>query len=322
MRADRLLSILMLLQARGQMTAQDLANELEVSVRTIYRDLDALSVAGVPVYAERGPGGGCALLDSYRTTLTGLTGDEVRALFMLSVPAPLAELGVDGELKAALLKLSAALPATRRSDEALARQRIHLDSVGWFESQEPVPHLHTCQQAVWEDRELQVTYQLPWEAQAEWRLQPYGLVAKASTWYLVCARKDHVRALRVSGMLAARLRDETFRRPADFDLASFWQAWCAEVERNRPRYPVAVRVAAEFVRWLPFYFGETIHREIEQAGPPDAQGRLRLTLIFESLEAARERILSFGQAVEVLAPPALRYSVLDYAQQTVALYTG
>ncbi len=134
MRADRLLSILMILQARGRVTAQQLAEELEVSVRTVYRDMDALSASGVPVYAERGPGGGCSLLDSYRTTLTGLTRDEVRALFMLSIPAPLAELGVDQELKAALLKLSAALPDSRRLDEAQVRQRIHLDSAGWSEA--------------------------------------------------------------------------------------------------------------------------------------------------------------------------------------------
>ena len=141
MRADRLLSILMLLQARGRMTAQELAEDLEVSVRTIYRDIDALSVAGIPIYTERGPGGGCALLDSYRTTLTGLTRHEVRALFMLSIPAPLAELGVGQDLRAALLKLSAALPVAHRQDEERVRQRIHLDAVDWFHAREPVPYL-------------------------------------------------------------------------------------------------------------------------------------------------------------------------------------
>ena len=204
MRADRLLSILMILQARGRVTAQQLAEELEVSVRTVYRDMDALSAAGVPVYAERGPGGGCSLLDSYRTTLTGLTRDEVRALFMLSIPAPLAELGVGQELKAALLKLSAALPASRRYDEAHVRQRIHLDSVGWSETVEPVPHLRTVQQAVWEDRKLQLTYRLPFEAQAEWLVEPYGLVAKAGTWYLVCTRNGSVRTLPVSSVTVSR----------------------------------------------------------------------------------------------------------------------
>lgn len=141
MRADRLLSLVMLLQTRGNMTAQALGEELEVSERTIYRDVEALSFAGIPVYAERGPGGGIALLDSYRTSLTGLNRDEVRALFMLSIPAPLDELGVTADLKAALLKLSAALPAVGRDEQIMARQRIHLDSVAWSQPEQPVP---TC----------------------------------------------------------------------------------------------------------------------------------------------------------------------------------
>ena len=148
MRADRLLSLLMLLQTRGQMTARELAEELEVSERTIYRDIDALSAAGVPVYAVRGPGGGCALMDGYRTDLTGLTRDEVRALFMLSVPAPLADLGLSRELRAALRKLSAALPVTRRADERRMRERVHLDSVWWYQQEEPVPYLRTIQEKV------------------------------------------------------------------------------------------------------------------------------------------------------------------------------
>jgi predicted DNA-binding transcriptional regulator YafY len=330
MRADRLLSILMLLQSRGQMTAGALAGELEVSERTIYRDLDALSAAGVPVYAERGPGGGCALLDSYRTTLTGLTQEEVRALFMLSVPAPLAELGVDQELKMALLKLSAALPATRRGDEARARQRIHLDSSGWFESREPVPHLQTLQRAVWEDRKLRLAYRLRFEARAEWLVAPYGLVAKANVWHLVCAREGHLRVYRVSQVVEAVIAEESFERPADFDLAAFWQAWCAEVEENRPNYPVVVRVAPDLVPWLPSYFGAPIREEIarcqrerapDAAGDsPDGEGWIRVTLPFESLHEARERLLGFGGAVEVLAPQALRQGMVDFARQVVARY--
>ena len=316
MRADRLLSILMLLQSRGRTTASQLAAELEVSVRTIYRDLDALSAAGVPVYAERGPGGGCALLEDYRTTLTGLTPDEVRALFMLSIPAPLAELGVSNELKAALHKLAASLPASRQDDEVRARQRIHLDSTGWSETAEPVPHLRMLHQAVWQDRELHITYRLPFDTQAEWRVGPYGLVAKASTWFLVCSRDENLRVLRVSRIMNARLGEERFVRPAGLDLVAFWEAYCAEVEESRLSYTATVRVAPQLVPWLPYYFG----REIDQAGPPDAEGWVALTLPFENLEKARERILGFGGAVEVLEPRALRASVADYAARTVALY--
>jgi predicted DNA-binding transcriptional regulator YafY len=319
MRADRLLSIMMLLQARGRVTAQELAAELEVSVRTIYRDLDALSMAGVPVYAERGPGGGCALLDSYRTTLTGLTQDEMRALFMLSIPAPLVELGVDRELKAALLKLSAALPATRRHAGERVRQRIHLDPDGWSETREPVPHLRTIQQAVWQDRRLSITYQLRFETRAEWTVEPYGLVAKANVWHLVGSRLGSIRVYRVSRVLAAALLDEPCERPADFDLTAFWQDWCAAVEENRPAYLVCARVSPEFVEWLPHYFGETIGEEIGRARA-DAEGWLTVTLPFDSLEGARDRILGWGRAVEVLAPLALRRSVVDHAAQIVDLY--
>lgn len=320
MRADRLLSILLLLQARGRMTAEELAEELEVSVRTIYRDIDSLSIAGVPVYTERGPGGGCALLDTYRTNLTGLTQDEVRALFMMSIPAPLTELGVSQELKAALLKLSAALPAIRRQDEQRVRQRIHLDSVEWFHAKEPVPYLQTIQEAVWQDRRLYLAYHLPFRTQVERLVDPYGLVAKASVWYLVCARDSHIRVHRVSHVLAAYPIDESFERPADFDLASYWKAWCAEVEKNRPRYPVTVRVAPSLISFLPKYFGHDIHAKINEAESMDADGWITFTLPFESLEDARDRILGFGRAMQVLEPQALRDSVLDYARQIVSAY--
>jgi predicted DNA-binding transcriptional regulator YafY len=321
MRADRLLSIMMLLQARSRMTAQDLAGELEVSVRTIYRDLDALSMAGVPVYAERGPGGGCALLDSYRTTLTGLTQDEMRALFMLSIPAPLAELGVDHELKAALLKLSAALPATRRGVGERVRQRIHLDSEGWFEAREPVPHLRTIQEALWQDQRLQIVYQLRFEVRAEWQVEPYGLVAKANVWHLVCAREGFLRVYRVSRVLDARLLDDACERPADFDLVAFWQEWCAAAEEHRSTYPVTVRVSPEFAPWLPHYVGQALGEGDALAGPLDTEGWVTVILQFESLEEARDRLLTCGRGVEVLAPVALRHSVLDHALQTVSLYS-
>jgi predicted DNA-binding transcriptional regulator YafY len=322
MRADRLLSLLMLLQARGRMTAQQLAQELEVSVRTVYRDIDALSAAGVPVYAERGPGGGCELIEDYRTNLTGLTEDEVRALFMLSIPAALEELGVSAELKAALRKLSAALPAARRRDEEMVRQRIHLDWAGWFQPEEPAPHLRTMQRAVWEDRRLHLAYHLQVGAHAERferLVDPYGLVAKAGVWHLVCARDDRVRVHRVSRVLDARITDARFERPPGFDLAAFWEDWCARYE-SRPSYPVTARVSPDLVPFLPLYFGDRIRDTVAQAGPPDAQGWIVLTLPFERLEAARERILGFGRAVEVLEPQALRQSVIDFATQIVAFY--
>ena len=318
----------MLLQVRGKMPAQALADELEVSVRTVYRDLDALSAAGVPVYAERGPGGGCALLDSYRTTLTGLTGEEVRALFMLTIPAALAQLGVGQELKAALLKLSAALPAERRRDEAWVRQRIHLDWTGW-QAEEPVPHLQTIQQAVWADRRLWLIYRRqagPAVQRFERLADPYGLVAKAGVWHLAClpvlARASgRLRVYRVSDLLEVRLTGERFERPADFDLAAFWAGWCAEAEAWRWLFQATVRVSPALAAELPRHFGDRVRDQIA-AAPPDAEGWITVALPFDTFESARSRLLGFGRAVEVLAPPELRLSLADHAAQIAALYGG
>jgi predicted DNA-binding transcriptional regulator YafY len=319
-RADRLLSLLMLLQARGRLTARQLAGELEVSERTIYRDLDALSAAGVPVYAERGPGGGCALLDNYRTTLTGLTEEEVHALFMLSIPGPLADLGVSQELKAALLKLSAALPAAYRQDAERVRQRIHLDATGWFQPEEPVPHLGTIQEGVWGDCKLQLAYRRGDGTQVERVVEPYGLVAKAGVWYLVRAHDGRIGVYRVSRVQAARLTEERFERPEGFDLATFWAESCAEFEASRPVYPVTLRIAPELVPCLPQVFGEGVHALVEGAGPPDAKGWITLSLTFEHLPAARTRVLGMGTEVEVLEPRELRDSVIDFATRIAAFY--
>jgi len=321
MRADRLLSLLMLLQSRGQMTAQELANELEVSERTIYRDIDALSAAGIPVYGEAGPEGGYALLNSYRTNLTGLTEGEVRALFMLSIPAPLVELGVSQELRAALLKLSAALPDSQRQDEAKVRQRFHLDSMWWHQGEAHLPHLATIQQALWQDRQLHIVYRTAVSIQLERLVAPYGLVAKAGVWYLVCARGERIHVHRVAHLLDVQVAEDAFTYPAEFDLARYWQSWCAEYESLQAHFIATVRVAPSFVPELTRRFGQQIHEKTAQAGPPGGDGWAQLELSFASFEDARDRILSFGRGVEVLAPQALHRSVLDYAEQIVDLYT-
>lgn len=316
MRADRLLSLLMLLQTRGTQTAQALAAELEVTERTIYRDVTALSAAGIPVYTERGPGGGIALVEDYRTNLTGLNADEVRALFMLSIPAPLDQLGVGDELRMALLKLSAALPNSRRTDESTARQRIHLDAAWWFQSEEPTPHLKTIQSALWSDRTLDITYRSDFSADVEMVIAPYGLVAKANVWYLVGAREDHVRVLRVSRVQEASIRAEGFAYPPAFDLSSFWKSWCEEFESSRPQYQVTLRASPTLAEMLtgqrsPF---------LNTPPPRETDGWQTITLTFESFEAARTRILGYGGAVEVLEPLALRRSVYDFAAQILSRY--
>ena len=286
MRADRLLSILMLLQSRGQMSARELAAELEVSERTIYRDIDALSASGVPVYAETGRDGGYGLLDSYRTSLTGLTDGEVSALFMLSVPGPLSQLGVSQELRTALRKLGAALPAARRHEEAWVRQRFHLDSTWWRQRETPVPFLQTVHSAVWADHKLRIVFSQPVGVTIEQVVDACALVAKAGAWYLVCAQGGRMRVHSIADLLNVEDSGETFERDARFSLATFWEDWCARREQDQSRYTVTVRVSGDFVSYLPWYFGSNIHTRIAAADPPDDEGRITLVLSFPSLEAA------------------------------------
>jgi predicted DNA-binding transcriptional regulator YafY len=304
------------------LTATELAAELGVSVRTIYRDLDALSSAGVPVYAERGPGGGCSLLEPYRTTLTGLTADEARVLFMLSVPEPLVELGVSGELKAALRKLLASLPASSRADEARTRRRIHLDPSGWSDGAGPDPRLQALHRAVWQDRAVRLTHRLAFDAKSTWTLEPLGLVAKAGAWYVVGRREGVMRVVPVDRITDVVVTEEFFTRSDDFDLTLFWEAWCAQVEVNRPRYTVTVLATAEHVPWLMARLAGTAAQAVNAVIESHNGDKVVLQLDFESMDEALRRILGIGGAVEVLTPRAMRACVADYAAQIVARYVS
>ena len=320
MRADRLLSLLMLLQTRGQMSARDLADELEVSERTIYRDITALSASGIPVYASRGPGGGVRLIEEYRTTLTGLTPDETRALFMMNIPAPLTQLGMDEKFKGALLKLSASLPDTRRVEEERTRQRILLDSSWWFQSEQDVPCLQTIQQALWQDRCLHI--KVRWEffnTEFEQEAEPYGLVAKANIWYLVHGRGGTPHVTRVSQIVEAEITSGNFTRPPEFQLEAFWKNWCREYE-SQPPFCARVRVAPEAIPMLAEYVGDRARGQLPRSHIPDDDGWVTLDLPFESFVAARSRLLGLGRAVEVLEPETLRKSLIDFAEQIVRFY--
>ena len=320
MRADRLLSLLMLLQTRGRMTAEELARELEVSERTIYRDLTALSASGVPVFAERGPGGGLTLIEEYRTSLTGLTTEEVRALFMIDVPAPLAQLGVSQEFKQALLKLSASLPDARRRDEACSRQRIHLDSTWWFQEGDTRPCLGVIQQALWQDRRLRLRIRQEFfNTEYEQEMDPYGLVAKANVWHLIYGRSGSIHVIRIEEVLEAEILDDAFIYPHDFDLAEFWKKWCKEYE-SHPRFVARVRLSPEALPGLKYYLEEYSRRWLDIASLPNDNGWVTLDLPFESIISARTRLLGLGRAVEVLEPQALRKSLIDFAEQIVDFY--
>jgi predicted DNA-binding transcriptional regulator YafY len=200
------------------------------------------------------------------------------------------------------------------------RERIHVDVVPWFQPEESVPHLGTIHQAVCQDRRLQLTYQLPFEASATWLVDPYGLVTKAGVWYLVCTREGKIRVYRVAKILDARITDEPFDRPEDFDIAACWHTWCDETEKSRPQYPVKVRAASELLPHLRRYFGNSVTESLNQKESQD-EDWVTLTLPFETFFAARNRILGYGRAVEVLEPEALRLSVVDIASQITALYS-
>jgi len=320
MRADRLISLLMILQSRGRQTAQRLAEELEVSERTIYRDVIALNMAGVPVYSERGPGGGINLVESYRTNLTGLNPAEVRALFMLTIPAPLTELGIGKELRGALLKLSAALPATLQQAEGNVRQRILIDSEWWHPIEEPIPHLQSIHQAVWEDKRLLVCIRYEYDVRLERVIDPYGLVSKGGVWYLVWQHEGYYGVHRLSSIHDVHMMDETFERQVDFDLAAYWKEWCQSFVDNLPDYPVRVKISPDLFPHLPRLFGTKIQDLVEEALNPDDDEWITLTLHFETFYQARDRILALGGAIEVLEPHALRCSVVDFATQTQSLY--
>lgn len=326
MRADRLLSLMALLQTRGTTTAQALADALEVSERTIYRDVDALCAAGVPVYTDRGPGGGIGLLEEYRTNLTGLSPEEARALFMLSIPAPLLQLGVGKDLKAALLKLSAALPETRRQEQQSARQRIHLDARWWGQNAQTGPHLGAVQQALWQDHRLRLLTRTVFGAEIDQEVAPLGLVAKAGEWYLVALRGGKpsygmgTQVYRVRELLHAESLPETFSRPEDFDLPDFWEQYCRQEEAARGLYWVTARISPGLAGELRWRLGDQAAAVLADAGAPDARGWRVVRIPFDSLEQARERILGYGGAAEVLEPLPLRRSLIDYAEQVAQVY--
>jgi predicted DNA-binding transcriptional regulator YafY len=218
-----------------------------------------------------------------------------------------------------MLKLSTALPSTSRENETRTRQRIHLDASWWFEPEESVPHLHTIQQALFQERKLHLTWQ-GFRTSVEQTLAPYGLVAKSNTWYLVAGQQDHIRVLRVSKIIEAQMIYESFEYPKEFNLPSFWKCWCEDFKKNRFIFAATIRVSSELIGQLPHLFGGYKNNILAQAGTPDEQGRVILTLPFESFESARSRILGLGRAVEVLEPLSLRMSVIDFARQVGDLY--
>ena len=321
MRADRLLALLALLDARGRLTTNRLARELEVSRRTVLRDLYALRVAGFPVSTEPGPGGGCWLEDDFRNRLLHLSQGELAALFSLSVPAPLVELGVAGDLRGALGKLASALPLVRSDMEARMRQRIHLDSIPWSAPAEAVPHLSALHRAVLDDRWVKATFLRAGGNRSERRIAPYGLVAKATTWYVVwCGDDDRLRVDRVSRVDDAMILRDTFVRPTGFSLADFWSAWCRKQEAGEPWLCVTARVSGAALRELERSAALCPEPAPGASRPHDPLRPHGIRMRFATVLEARSHLLAFGGSVEVLEPLALRLSLADFAGQALAVY--
>ncbi|MEV6040830.1 YafY family protein [Nonomuraea sp. NPDC052116] len=322
MRASRLVSILLLLQTRGRMTAQDLAERLEVSVRTIYRDVESLHSAGIPLYGDAGPKGGYQLLDGYRTRLTGLTTDEAESLFLAGLPGPAAELGLGAVVTAAQLKLMAALPVELRDRAGRIQERFHLDAPTWYRDQDPVTYLPAVADAVWNERRIQVRYRR-WKApqEVERRLDPYGLVVKAGRWYLVARAGEDVRTYRVSQILDLHPLPEGFTRPDGFDLAAYWQGYLAEFEARLRRGEAVLRLSPRGVERVPDLMTPgVVAAARESAQPPDEEGWTRVTVPIESIEHALAEFLRLGTDAEVLAPAELRDRMATTAAELAARY--
>lgn len=330
-KASRLLTIVLLLQARGRCTARQLADALEVSVRTVYRDMDALAAAGVPVFAEAGHDGGYRLVDGYRTRLTGLTADEAGSLPLTGLPGAAGELGFGASVAAAQLKLLAALPEPLRDRAERTAARFHLDAPAWYRAAEPTPHLAAVAGAVWEQHPVRLRY-LRWAEPHEVTrtVRPYGLVLKAGHWYLVATTgtddadgtgSPEFRTYRVARILDAEVATDRFDRVDRFDLAGYWAAHQRDFDLRRLRERAELRMGPAALAALP---GSLEPAAAELAGQtvdgPDAEGRLRVLIPIESVEFALPQLLALGPGVEVVGPPALRARMIESLAAMAAAY--
>jgi len=316
MRASRLVSLLLLLQTRGQLTAAELSGHLGVSERTIQRDAEALAEAGVPIEALRGPAGGYRLAGGYRTRLTGLTTEEAEALFV----GPAAELGLGQVFADARLKVLAALPPELQERAERSARLFHLDTRGWFRGEDKTPHLPTLASAVWRRRRVAARYREGPKVVSR-TLDPLGLVLKAGAWYLVAHRSAGMRVYRVSRFVSVRVRDDGFERPPDFELAMFWEEWSTRFERGLPKFDVHLRVPRAALRYLRPLVHPDARASLDGVRRDPPREPIELTVPFENLDYAYRELLTFGSDVEVLEPAELRERMLHAAEEVVALYS-
>jgi predicted DNA-binding transcriptional regulator YafY len=311
-RADRLISTLLLLQVHGRLTARELAERLEISERTVLRDMDALTAAGVPIVADRGPGGGWRLIDGYQTKLTGLTAAEIQTLFFGHPPQLLAGLGLGAASEAARLKLQAALPAAGQQQAERARRSVLIDPRSW---REPLASLPLLLDALWRGRCVRFVYEREPGKASERVVDPLGLVARGSAWYLVALREGQLRTYRVSRIRDATVGERDVITPEGFDLAKYWESSTLEFRERLPRYYGTFRVASSAMRWVR-YRGWRLEEEHQDGA------RVRVRLRFDAEEEGLQFALSLGAAVEVVEPPELRTKVLEAAHKIIELYAS
>lgn len=323
MRASRLLSLLMLLQSRGRLSAQALAEALEVSVRTVHRDVDELSAAGVPIWADRGRLGGFQLQPGWRTRVDGLTAPEAQAMFLGGLPGPAAELGLGEAMASAQLKLLAALPEGWRDDARRVSARFHLDPIDWYRGPSATDHLPAIAQAVWGERRVALRYE-SWKGEVARRVDPLGLVLKAGVWYLaaqVVDQRSGVRTYRLSNILALELSDETFERPSGFDLAAWWKESTRRFEKALAVDTAQLRVTTAGLKALRELGAAVAQAAEASAGEADDAGWRRVTIPIESIPHAAAQVLRLGAEAEVLRPGALRRALVERVRAVAALYT-
>ncbi|WP_257450142.1 helix-turn-helix transcriptional regulator [Archangium lipolyticum] len=312
-----MLALLLTLQRRGRATATELATELEVSVRTLYRDVAALMAAGVPVWTEPGPNGGIRLVEGWRTRLDGLTADEATALFLSGAPQALTDLGLATVAVSARAKVDATLPVELRGRASRIRERFLLDAPGWFSRPEPLDALPATAEAVWTGHRLDIRYG---DGAASRRVDPLGLILKSGTWYLIARHRGAPKTYRLSRIHRAEVRPETFVRPEDFDLAAWWARSSAEFDRSLLTWPCRVRLSPRAYKRLPHLVPhDAVRRMLDDAGPPDADGWRTVDLQLESEDVAVDQLTGLGDGVEVIEPLALRHRLHTVGTRMAAL---
>lgn len=322
MRASRLLSILMLLQSRGRLSATALAAELDVSYRTILRDMDQLSAAGVPVWSDRGRDGGFQLRAGWSTTLTGLTDNEAQALMLAGLPAAATELGLGSASASARLKMLAAVPESLRVDATRVSERLHIDPIDWYRAASPPAHLQAVAHAVWNQKPLQIRYD-SWKKVSDRLIKPLGLVLKAGVWYLVALdeKSDEPRTFRLSNIETLSAQSSPFSYPKKFSLAGYWQIATRRFEADIYKNTATVRVTSsglKSVMALSAVIHDAVKKSLQQS--QTTGGWTQITLPIESIEHAARQFLGIGSDLVVLAPPELLAEMKAQINQLAALY--